>query len=318
MKKVILASILVLVVTFIWGCSTSLNNTGKSSPGIPFLKASGKQVINLYFTNADSSKIACEAREVSINSEKHMSEVAILELLKGPVSPDMKRAIPEGTKLLNIKQEGAVVTVNLSKEYNNTESVGGIVARFSVVNTLCDLQNVQKVVIQVEGKELTDTNGKTLGALGKDDVVFETTPTDKDMTNLTLYFANNNGDYLVPEKRKVLVKDKEPLEKYVIQELIKGPKDKGLIKTIPSETKLLSVETNEGVCVVSFSQEFQTKHPGGSTGESMTIYSIVDSLTELPNIRKVQFLIEGQKVESFKGHLVFNEPFKRDSSLIQK
>ena len=48
----------------------------------------------------------------------------------------------------------------------------------------------------------------------------------------------------------------------------------------------------------------------------LTIYSVVNSLTELPHIDKVQFLIEGQKVEVFK-HMIFNEPFVRDDEIIK-
>jgi len=304
MKKVALVSVIVLAIVFMWGCSTKTDGNERT------------RKINLYFTNADNSKILSETREVTIENGQDIAEVAILELLKGPKSPEMKMAIPEGTKLLSIEHEGTMVTVNFSKEYNNTGSVGEIVARYSVVNTLCDLDNVRKVKILVEGKELVGPSGNALGALGKEDVVFETGP--KNSTKITLYFADSNAEYLIPEIREISVTDKEPLEKYVVQELIKGPKEKDLSKTVPPETKLLSIETNEGVCTVSFSKEFQLKHWGGSTGELMTIYSIVNSLTELSHIHKVQFLLEGQKTEVFKEHIIFNEPFERDESLIKK
>ena len=49
----------------------------------------------------------------------------------------------------------------------------------------------------------------------------------------------------------------------------------------------------------------------------MTVYSIVNSLTEISGVDKVQFLIEGQKKDVFI-HLIFNEPFSRDQELIQK
>mgnify|MGYP003304269782 CR=1 FL=1 len=51
-------------------------------------------------------------------------------------------------------------------------------------------------------------------------------------------------------------------------------------------------------------------------GEQLTIYSIVNTLTALEGIEKVQFLVEGQKNESFI-HMLINEPFVRDESLIK-
>jgi germination protein M len=87
--------------------------------------------------------------------------------------------------------------------------------------------------------------------------------------------------------------------------------------TIPSEVKLINIETKEGICFVNFSEDLITKHWGGTAGEIFTIYSIVNSLTELDYIDKVQFLIEGKKQETFT-HMIFNEPFERDESLIKE
>ena len=107
------------------------------------------------------------------------------------------------------------------------------------------------------------------------------------------------------------------MEMRIIKDLLKGPVNPTLMKTIPGETKIISVETKEGVCFVNLSQEFKSRHTGGSAGEMMTVYSIVNSLTELENVDKVQFLVEGQKLEVFI-HMIFNEPFVRDPELIQK
>ncbi|NLY42591.1 MAG: GerMN domain-containing protein [Clostridiaceae bacterium] len=312
MKKIFLVSFLALMVVFsLWGCGMN-----KSKKSLDVLEApQSKQTINLYFTDKENSKILSETREVIVKSMDQLPEIAINELLKGPVNLDMKNAIPEGTKLLSIREEDGLVIVNFSRDYYNTDDIGEIVARFSVVNTLCDLPNVDKVLILVEGKELVGPSGNELGPLEKDDAVYSPT---KDFTTITLYFADSEGMYLVPEKRQIIIKDNEPVEKYIMQELIKGPKSPGLSATVPPETKVLSIETKEKVCFVNLSSEFKLQHNGGSTGEIMTIYSIVNSLTELESIDKVQFLIEGQKTETFKGHITFNEPFERDPDIIKK
>lgn len=48
----------------------------------------------------------------------------------------------------------------------------------------------------------------------------------------------------------------------------------------------------------------------------MTIYSIVNSLTELKEISKVKFLIEGKSSADFKGNFRFNTEFPRSAQLI--
>jgi spore germination protein GerM len=134
---------------------------------------------------------------------------------------------------------------------------------------------------------------------------------------LTLYFGNDNADKVVAEQREVEIIEGEDIEKLVFEELSNGPKKEGSQPIIPKETKLLSVTTENGLCTLNLSREFIDNHPGGTAGELMTLSSIVNSLTELPDIKNVQFLIEGQKQEVYL-HVVFDEPFSRYEEMIQK
>jgi hypothetical protein len=133
---------------------------------------------------------------------------------------------------------------------------------------------------------------------------------------LTLYYGNSNADGVVAEKREVEFDKDKQIERVVFEELQKKPKTQDLYATIPEGTKLLSVTTEGGICTLNLSKEFVDNSPGGSAGELMTLYSIINSLTELPGIDKVQFLIEGQKQEAYI-HAVFNEPFERNEEIIK-
>lgn len=134
---------------------------------------------------------------------------------------------------------------------------------------------------------------------------------------VTLYFGDNQAMYLIPEEREV-TKGDETLEAVIIRELIKGPRKAGSTRTIPEGTRLLSVSVVNGVAYVNFSREFQTKHWGGSAGERMTIFSVVNSLCKLPGIQKVQFLLEGNKQEAILGHGDTSRPISPDWNLVQK
>lgn len=136
-------------------------------------------------------------------------------------------------------------------------------------------------------------------------------------TTLTLYFGDQQAESLIPEFREI-TKGSETLEAAIISELIKGPQKSGLSRTIPKEAKLLSVNVINGVAYVNFSKELQTKHWGGSAGETMTVYSIVNSLGVLPGIQKVQFLIEGDKQESIFGHMSTDSPIAPNWDLSAK
>lgn len=134
---------------------------------------------------------------------------------------------------------------------------------------------------------------------------------------ITLYYANSNADKVVAEKREIEISKDTQIERLVFEELQKDPKDEDLHAAIPKGTRLLSVSTKDGICTLDLSREFVDNSPGGSAGELMTLFSIINTMTELPGIDKVQFLIEGQKREVYI-HAVFNEPFKRNDEIIGK
>lgn len=140
---------------------------------------------------------------------------------------------------------------------------------------------------------------------------------EPEQITMTLYFADQDALYVCPEKRTVKKTD-AMLEELVLQELVKGPRNPGLDMTIPPESRLLSVKVENGVAYVNFSRELQTTHWGGSAGETMTIYSIVNSLTEIPYIKKVQLLLENRIEQSIWGHAVTSEPIARNIHRIKQ
>ena len=57
----------------------------------------------------------------------------------------------------------------------------------------------------------------------------------------------------------------------------------------------------DGVATVDFSKELQKNFNGGSTGEEMLVGSIVNTLTDFPEVKKVRIRIEGEDVETRLG-----------------
>ncbi len=88
-------------------------------------------------------------------------------------------------------------------------------------------------------------------------------------------------------------------ERLIIYELMKGPANTKLKATIPNDTKVISVTVNEGICYVNFDEGFLNALP--DVLDSITIYSIVDSLSELPNISRVQILVNGKSDKNYNS-----------------
>ena len=136
---------------------------------------------------------------------------------------------------------------------------------------------------------------------------------------VVLYFSDREGEYLIGEKRNILKKDDAKGEaKEMIVELIKGPEGK-LLRTLPPRTKLLNLQINDaGLAKVDFNQALSKDHPGGSSAEMMTVYSIVNSLSRnFPQIKRVQILIDGKPIETITGHLSLSLPVAPKPDLIK-
>ncbi len=133
---------------------------------------------------------------------------------------------------------------------------------------------------------------------------------------ITLYFSDENAQYLVPESRKI--KPTDYSAKQSIVELIKGPKNNSLYPTIPQTTKVNALYVSDRIAYIDFSSEIIEDHPGGSTGELLTIYSIVMTLTSFPDIDKVQFLVDGNSGETLVGHVDTSVPLERDEQWLKK
>ncbi|MDD2585639.1 MAG: GerMN domain-containing protein [Syntrophomonadaceae bacterium] len=136
---------------------------------------------------------------------------------------------------------------------------------------------------------------------------------------VVLYFGDDEAMYLIPEKRTIKINSTDKLPAgAIINELIEGPHDKSLRPTIPKEAKLISAKVEDKIAYVDFTEEIRTKHWGGSAGETMTIASIVNTLTELDDIDKVQILIGGEKQDTLVGHWYIGEPIERIEDTIKE
>ena len=130
-------------------------------------------------------------------------------------------------------------------------------------------------------------------------------------TIVSLYFYNEDSQSLMPEGRLIDVKElvEEPYKK-LMELLIEGPQNSSLSKTIPDGTKINKIELKGDTLYIDLSKEFIENHSGGETKESATIYSIVNTMTNLTEVNAVKILIDGEENKAFKDNLIkFDDPF---------
>ena len=124
-------------------------------------------------------------------------------------------------------------------------------------------------------------------------------------TIVSLYFADKETGLLKPEARLVNVKElmKEPY-KTLIELLISGPKNDKLKVVIPENTKLLNATLDKECLTLDFSSEILNYNKDDSMLKNNLIYSIVNTVTELNEVNKVKFLVNGQASSDFEEFYV--------------
>ena len=139
----------------------------------------------------------------------------------------------------------------------------------------------------------------------------------------TAYFAGptNFQDYLVPEQRIIPKSDgvvkTADLARAVLTELISGPGQKSILAPVlPSGTKVRGITINRGVATVDLDAGFIESYWGGSRSEELTVYSIVNSLTEIEGIDAVRLTLDGRSDVSIAGHIGLDQTFYRENRLI--
>lgn len=131
-------------------------------------------------------------------------------------------------------------------------------------------------------------------------------------TLVKLYFKEINSNNLRTECMNVDAKNLiENPYLTLVNLLIQGPTDEILEKTIPDGTRVNDIKLVGDMIILDLSEEFINDIEGAEK-ESATIYSIVNTLTELNEVNSVKFLIDGNESSGFKdGAIKFDNPFLR-------
>lgn len=246
-----------------------------------------------FYLNADMTKMVPQEVELQATDTTGRIQELLRILQEQPEDAGLRQTIPKNVKVLGVTEIAYQITVDFDRDYYKLNPTEEILTRAAVAKTLLQLEKYPYVQFTVESKPLETATGTTVGAMSLDS--FLENPGEQinssQKTTLTLYFASKDGTKLVPVKREVHYSSNISLEKLVMEQLMEGPKKKGLLATIPTGTKLITITVVDGVCYVNLDETFLNQNQ--EISEQVVLYSIVDSLTKLSSVSKVQISING-------------------------
>ena len=267
---------------------------------------------HIAYLNKDKTGIVEVPYEMKATTTEAMIEEFFAVLCAEPDDVDYRKPIPSDVEITKYSLDGALLTIYFDADYLNMNEVEEVLCRAAIVRTLTQITGVDCVSFYVDETPLTDAEGRLVGTMYGES--FVENPGEQinsiQNTNLTLYFSNETGDGLVKETRKVHYSSNISLEKLIMEQLLVGPEISGAKSAIPTGTKLISVSLVDGVCYVSFDETF--KNQDYSVNEAIVIYSIVDSLSELSSISKVQISVNGDTSGVYRDNFKLADMYDRN------
>ena len=268
----------------------------------------------IYYTNIESTKVTAvyyQPKDSDAEGEELADEL-LRQLAAPPNVSDCKVAKPESVTLEKAELSDGNLILHFSENYREMDRITEVLCRMAYVRTLTQIPQVETVEFQLGEEPLTDAGGHRIGPMTAEDFIDNT---DKEMDDVTLYFANQAGDKLIPVTEDAVMGSGISKERVVLEKLLEGPQSGNVIGTIPEGTKLLSVSTDQGVCYVNLSEEFLTPLP--DVKETISLYSIVNSLCQLPGVDQVQIAINGETDRTLIDEITFAVPFEENRDLIE-
>lgn len=306
--SVFLAAILLLSLT---GCSDAGVATTE-------LTEASDNRIDLYYIDSTTYELVSQPYELDIKGNEADIIEQVLNLLYGELPDSQNNLISSSTRLLRSayhRDTGlARVVVNVANELN--DQYAEVLAKAAITRTLCQLDFVEMVQFEIYD---SSTIGSVPSYEDYDAVSFVDAGEEGGFLqrgNITLYFATEQGDQLLEYSKSVEISNNISIEQLVIESLITGPLREGFYQTIPTGTTLRKISVKDGVCYVDLSGEFNNTLD--TCMDSITIYSIVNSLCELPTINRVQFLINGERQELYRAAIPFDGMFEREMSFVKE
>jgi germination protein M len=291
MKKYPTLCLLLALLFFLSGCTISLPTLFSRSD-----QQSQTETVSIYRVAADRTALDADlisAQEYPVTEDALQEPETLLELFSAPTqSETLVCALPDGVSVESWTLENGLLTMTLSPAFLDAADMEQTITAFCAALTMCQIDGVEAITLISDGQTL-------FSGLAPADALLNDTDTDPYVRQLRLYFADGDGRYLVSEYHSLTLDEDTSPERYVVEELLRGPNNGELQSALPSGTTLLSCTTVDGLCTVDLSQEFYDNRPTTALGERLAIYSLVDSLTALSVVDQVSILVAGQPLDTY-------------------
>ncbi len=296
------------LVLFLAGCSM-----GKEAGKEP-----GKGGMFVYYINMEGTSLVKAGYTMKNATEENVIQDLLNVMCKEPESIDNKSVFPAGVRIREWVLTDKILDIHFSSGYKRMKPEEEVLLRAAVVLTLSQIKGIEYIDFFIEDEPLTDSQGNVIGYMGAEDFLqYKGSSLHLyQPKKLKLYFANENGDRLIPEDVSVRYNSNMSIERLIMDQLIKGPSSNGHGPVIPPETKVIGVSVKDTVCYVNLDEGFLNNTC--VTDPAITVYAIVNSIVDGGASSQVQISVNGETNIQYMGRMDLSKPLSRDQNLVEE
>jgi spore germination protein GerM len=246
----------------------------------------------VYYTGVDRRYLIGHSVNVNLENREELPGLLLEQMLTVPQDTELRSLIPSGTKIRSVRVEDGLCTVDLSQEFESRRSfsqTGQLLSLMGIVNTLCNLNEIDQVTFLVEGDPLVHYGAFALpDALVLDERFLGPVRTGLGEWDATIYLAHGQqaGLFPVPTRLRQSATASTPV--LMMRALLGTSGLNDLDTRISAGTLLNSIQVEDQVCRVDLSEHFLN-----SPDLVWAVRVIVASLCTIEDISAVQITVDG-------------------------
>lgn len=234
---------------------------------------------------------------------------AILELyFLGPESRELENLIPADCPVPRWDREGDELHLHFSQELAALSGMELTLAASCLTRTFLELTGCKRLILTAEGQRL---NGEASLVLTLDDLSLRDDSLDRLHGEHTIYYTDPEQRYLIGQSISLDLTNREELPGLLLELMTMPPEGTELRSLIPADTQIRSVTVEDGLCTLDLGLEFVSRRFYTPSAQLLTLTGIVNTLTNLPEIERVEFCANGQLLVRY-GSLYLTGPMSRD------
>lgn len=310
------ALLLLSPVLILTGCRNSSKPPGTE-------ESDPEGTVRIYFKNPEGTELVPEKERLDPDLSLDDAASFLVARMVDAGSEKVQSVFGPEQVFSYVRVDSNVAYVHFSSYQLQDDNADEILFRAALTFTLTQLDGINYVFLMTGEQQPVLSRAQTpVGFLSASDFVYVVgrNVNNYKESQVTLYFGRTTEDgteVLSPEILDISYAEDTAafsIERYIVKKLIDGPQVEGNVATIAPGVRILSVSVIDGTCYVNLDGTF-LKEPAG-VDAYLTIYSIVDSLTELSHINSVQIMVNGSSDGSYKNVVSLSQSFERNTEYL--